>query len=184
MLPIKAFAESARRMAGLRRTTRRRWPAGCASRSAQIATTWARRDRAAIAPAFGGSLAGLPIFVACLALAWGAALPIVGAPTAVLFAAIVVRVYDAGSGAAAARVPGQSHEATVTPGDDAAFVRESRGRARRRRGARHGGDVSGHAQRMDRPAGDDLAHRGASDQAPENTLADRLASDPAPISSS
>jgi glycerophosphoryl diester phosphodiesterase len=107
VLPVRAFAESARRMTGRRKATAGAVGAWAAlSTVLPILTTWgAHVVGRAIAPAFSGSLSGLLLFVSILLLVWGAASLAVGVVTAALFAWIVVRTYDADGRAPDARLP-------------------------------------------------------------------------------
>ena len=107
VLPVLAFAESARRMNGRRKAAAAPLAAWAALAIAlPMITTWAAHlTGRSIAPAVGGSVAGLLVFVGVLALAYGAASLAAGVAVAAIFAWIVVRIYAAEGGAASARLP-------------------------------------------------------------------------------
>jgi len=174
VLPVYAFAESARRMDGRRKTASGALAAWAALAIAlPFVVTWGvDAGGRAIAPVFGGSLAGLLFFLGCLALVWGAASLIVAIVTAALFASIVVRVYAADGGASAARLP--------EPFRDELTIEGRRWRVSwRALVAMLAGAVilaTGVAYLLMRSAWTErpvtiFAHRGASAEAPENTLA-------------
>lgn len=107
VLPVRAFGESARRMDGRRKAAALPLAAWAALALAlpMITTFGVHALGRWIAPAAGGSVAGLLVFVAVLALAFGLASLAVGVVVASLLAWIVVREYAAGGRAAAARLP-------------------------------------------------------------------------------
>jgi glycerophosphoryl diester phosphodiesterase len=173
VLPVLAFAESARRMKGRRTSQLAALAAWVAiAIGLPFATTWgAHAVGRELAPAFSGSVAGLLVFVAGLALAWGAASLLVGIVTAALFASIVVRAYAAGPGAAAARLPEPYRDEVTIEG------RRLRLSARGAAGILAAAFVlaTGAAYLLLRDAWSDrpvtiFAHRGASLEAPENSL--------------
>jgi glycerophosphoryl diester phosphodiesterase len=138
-----------------------------------IVTTWgAHLVGRAIAPAVGGSVAGLLVFVGGLAVAWGTAALAVGVVVAASFAWIVVRVYAADGGAAAARLPERfGDELTLEGGRWRLSFRALAGVL-----AVAVVLATGLAYLLMRVAWTDrpvtvFAHRGAAAQAPENTLA-------------
>ena len=173
VLPLFAFAESARRMKG-----RRKAAAGMLAAWAALAiglpilTTWVVHVTGrAIAPTLRGSVAGLLLFVAGLAVAWGIAALAVGVLTAAVFAWIVVRAYSANGGAAAARLPERAGDAMTVEG--------GRWKIPFRRFAAMLVVAlilaTGAAYGLMRTAWTDrpvtiFAHRGAAAEAPENTL--------------
>ncbi len=173
VLPVRAFAESARRMNG-RRKAAASWLAAWAALAIALplVTTWgAHVIGRAIAPAVGGRVGGLLLFVGGLAVAWGAASLAVGVFIAALFAWIVVRAYAVNGGGANARLPQRS-------GDDLTI---EGGRWRVPFRALPGLLVlavmlaTGAAYVLMRSAWTDrsvtvFAHRGAAASAPENTL--------------
>jgi glycerophosphoryl diester phosphodiesterase len=173
VLPVLAFAESARRMKG-RRTSQlgalAAWVA--VALVLPLATTWgAHWIGRALAQAFSGSVAGLLLFVAGLALGWGAASLLVGIVTAALFAWIVVRAYAAGGGSSAARLPAPYRDELTIEGW------RLRLSVRAAAGILAGAFLlaSGAAYVLLRAAWTEhpvtvFAHRGASLEAPENSL--------------
>jgi glycerophosphoryl diester phosphodiesterase len=174
VLPVFAFAESARRMVG-----RRKAAAGALAAWAAFAialpflTTWgAQWVGRTIAPAFSSSLTGLLLFVGCLVLVWGAASLAVGIVTATLFAWIVMMVYVADGGAADARLPARFRDELTIEGRRwrvswGALVGMLAGAVILATGAAY---VLMSNTWTDRPVSI-FAHRGASAEAPENTLA-------------
>lgn len=174
VLPVRAFAESARRMAGRRMNAAGILAAWVAIAIAlSVLTTFGLQVIGrAVAPLFSGSMAGLLLFVAVFLLVWGAASLAVGVVTAVTFAWIVVREYTQGGGADAPRPPEPFHNeptieerpwrvpVPVLVGSLAGAVILAAGAAYLLMGSAW----------TDRPVAI-LAHRGASLDAPENTLA-------------
>ena len=174
VLPVRAFGESGRRMAGRRKAAAATLAAWAAlAILLPIGTTWAVHVVGrAIAPAVGGSVAGLLAFVGALAVVWGIASLAVAVAVAASFALIVVRVYAAGDKAASARLPGRSGDELTLEGGRLHV--SFRGFA----GLLVGALVlaTGLAYLLLRAAWTDrpvlvFAHRGASAEAPENTLA-------------
>jgi glycerophosphoryl diester phosphodiesterase len=174
VLPVRAFRESARRMAGRRKEAAFPLAAWAALAIAlPIVTTWgAHVVGRAIAPAVGGSVAGLVVFVGGLAVVWGTASLAVGVGVAASFAWIVVRIYAAGGGAAAARLPERFGDELTLEGG------RWRISFRALAGLLVGAVIlaTGAAYLLLRAAWTDrpvtiFAHRGAAAQAPENTLA-------------
>ena len=106
-LPVLAFGESARRMEGRR------------GRAAAVLAVWAAAAillpilttqlaqvaGRAMAPAFGGTLAGLLVFSGIFASLWGGSLLAVSIATTTLFAMIVTRFYHEGSWAGEVALP-------------------------------------------------------------------------------
>jgi glycerophosphoryl diester phosphodiesterase len=174
VLPVRAFAESARRMDGRRRTAAGvlgAWAA--ASAALPVVASWVLEGTGrALAPGFGRSLPSLLAFVTMLAITWGAVSLVIGVATAVVFASIVMRTYFRTDGAAAARMPASVLDAPAAFGLPS-FV------SWRTVALMVAGTVilgTGGAYLLLRDAWTDrpvlvLAHRGASIEAPENTLA-------------
>jgi glycerophosphoryl diester phosphodiesterase len=174
VLPVRAFAESARRMDGRRKAHVLPLAAWVAlAILLPIVTTWgAQVAGRTLAPTFSGSVGRLLVFVGGLALIWGTASLLVGIVTAAVFAWIVVRAYDAGPGAAAARLPEPFRDELTIEG------RRLRVSARAAAGLLGGALIlaTGAAYLLLRDAWTDrpvtiFAHRGASIEAPENSLA-------------
>jgi glycerophosphoryl diester phosphodiesterase len=107
MLPVRAFAESTRRMDGRRKAALLPLVAWLAlAVILPIAAKWGVHVLGrTIAPVIGASMAGLLIFVGTLAVGFVAASLAAGVFLAVLFASIVLRAYDVDGRAAAARLP-------------------------------------------------------------------------------
>jgi glycerophosphoryl diester phosphodiesterase len=174
VLPVRAFAESGRRMAGRRTAAAAALAAWAALAIAlPIVTTWgAHLVGRVIAPVVSGSVAGLLVFVGGLAVAWGTASLVVGVVVAASFAWIVVRVYAADGGAAEARLPERfGDELTLEGGRWRLSFRALAGAL-----AVAVVLAAGLAYLLMRVAWTDrpvsvFAHRGAAAQAPENTLA-------------
>jgi glycerophosphoryl diester phosphodiesterase len=174
VLPVLAFAESARRMAGRRMGAAKFLGAWAAAAIVlPILTTFGLQAIGrGIAPMFAGSMAGLLLFVAVYLLVWGAASLAVGVVTAATFAWIVVREYSADGGADAAKLPEPLHDelkiegrllrvsAPVLVGTLVVAVALAAGAAYLLMGSAW----------TDRPV-TIFAHRGAAAEAPENTLA-------------
>jgi len=174
VLPVLAFAESARRMVG-RRMNAAGFLAGWATAAIAlpIFTTFGLQAIGrGIAPMFAGSMAGLLFFVAVYMLVWGAASLAVSVVTAAAFAWIVVRVYAADGGGDAAKLREPLHDeltiegrllrvsAPVLVGTLVVAVGLAAGAAYLLMGSAW----------TDRPV-TIFAHRGAAAEAPENTLA-------------
>jgi len=174
VLPVRAFAMSARRMAGRSMSAAgflAAW-AGLAI-TVPVLTAWGGQAIGrAIAPLFSGSMAGLLLFVAVYVLVWGAASLAVGVLTAATFAWIVVRVYAADGGADEAKLPERFHDELTVEGrrfrvSVPVLVGTLVGAVALAMGAAY--FLLGSAW-TDRPV-TIFAHRGAAAEAPENTLA-------------
>jgi glycerophosphoryl diester phosphodiesterase len=174
VLPVRAFGESGRRMAGRRKAAAATLAAWAALAIAlPIVTTWGVRVVGrAIAPVVGGSVGGVLVFVGVFAVAWGIASLAVAVAVAASFASIVVRAYAAGGGAASARLPQRSGDELTLEGGRLHLS------FRAFAGALAGALVlaTGLAYLLLRVAWTDrpvtvFAHRGAAAEAPENTLA-------------
>jgi glycerophosphoryl diester phosphodiesterase len=174
VLPVRAFAESARRMDGRRKAAIFPLAAWAASAVAlPIVTTWGvHLIGRAIAPAVSGSVAALLLFVGVLAVGWGAASLAVGVVVAALFASIVVRIYADDDRAGSARLPAPFAGELTVEG------RRWRVSFRALAGLLAGAVIlaTGAAYVLMRVAWTDrpvtiFAHRGAAAEAPENTLA-------------
>jgi glycerophosphoryl diester phosphodiesterase len=107
VLPVRAFAESARRMHGRRKEAALPLAAWLALAVLfPIATKWGIHVLGrTIAPVIGASMAGLLIFVGALFVAFVVVSVAAGVFLAVLFAWIVLRAYVADDRAAGARLP-------------------------------------------------------------------------------
>lgn len=174
VLPVRAFAESARRMDGRRKAAVVPLAAWLALAIVlPIATKWGVHVLGrTIAPIIGASMAGLLLFVGALAVAFLVVSLAVGVFLAALFARIVLRAYSVDGRADAARLP-------------APFAGELTIEGRRWRVslrtlaallvgavivAAAAAFVAIRATGTDRPVAI-FAHRGAASEAPENTLA-------------
>ena len=174
VLPVRAFAESARRMEGRRKSAAYTLAAWAALAIAlPIVVTWGAHVLGrTVVPAVGGSVAGILVLVGALALAWGAASLAVGVFIAAWFASIVVRAYAADARAASARLPQRAGDKLTLEGrrwrvSFRAFAGGLVGAVLLAAGAAYllmRGGLS------ERPI-TIFAHRGAAAEAPENTLA-------------
>jgi glycerophosphoryl diester phosphodiesterase len=174
VLPVSAFAASARRMEGRRKAAAFMLAAWAVLAIAlpALTTGTARMVGRAVAPAFSGALPRLLLFVSGWALCWGAATLAVAIVTAALFAWIVVDAYAAGGAPSQAVLPEPSGEAWALDG------RRLKASWRLVAGALVALVLltTGAAYFVMRNAWTDrtvivFAHRGASEAAPENTLA-------------
>lgn len=174
VLPVRAFAESRRRMKGRRMVAALALAAWCAAALLlpYLAVQGLQAFGRLVAPAFSGTMAGMLLFVGGVGVIWLLVNLALGIAAAAWFALIVVRLYIAAGLPAEVELPRSGGEMLTIPGRRLKVTWKALVAGLIVAVIAAGGAASllMKATWVDRPVLV-IAHRGASAAAPENTLA-------------